>query len=101
MSPKGVERARSEGYVPQPEFMAFLTMGLGRVAFMAKRWEDALKHYSRVVDDLGETSFTPEAIYWRAVCRYNAHGDHEPLVHVKDQLAKYPNSLWTAKAQVW
>lgn len=101
MSPKGVERLRNEGYLPQPEFTAFLEMGLGRVAFMAKRWDEAGQHYENVIQRFPNTSVVPEAIYWRGVCLYSGKGDHEALGQVRELLKQYPDSPWAAKSQVW
>jgi hypothetical protein len=36
MDPRGVERRRSEGYLPKAEFRAWLEMALARLVFSAK-----------------------------------------------------------------
>jgi TolA-binding protein len=102
MDSEGVERARLEGYLARTEFRAWLQMGLARVAFMHKRWEDAEQRYAQVVERHGDTFSAPEAVYWRGVCFYKRTNDHTVLGQVSEQLRqKYPDSVWAMKASVW
>ena len=102
MDSEGVERERLEGYLSKEEFRAFLEMGLGRVAFMHKKWADAEQRYAGVVEHYAETVAAPEAIYWRGVSHYKATNDHTVLGEVARQLKeKYPDSVWAEKASVW
>ena len=102
MDSAGVERYRIEGYLPKDAFRARLEMGIARVAFMHKKWADAEKRYARVADEYADTPAAPEAIYWRAVCRYKATNDHHVLSEAPNELgAKYPDSEWALKALPW
>jgi hypothetical protein len=102
MDASGVERSRIEGYLPKKEFRARLEMGLGRVAFMHKKWADAEKAYAVVAEKYADTAVAPEAIYWRGVSRYKATNDHIVLGEVAKELAeKYPGSEWTLKSLPW
>ena len=102
LDPDGAERLRLEGYLPREEFRAHLEMGLARVAFMRKRWEDAEQRYARVVERYPETKAAPEAVYWRGVSRYKATNDHTVLGEVASALGeRYPDSVWALKASVW
>ena len=101
MSPDNRERFRLEGYLPRSEFEAKLRMGLGRVAFVAKRFDDARVRYQQVIDDSGQTTSVPEAVYWEAVCRYSARGDHKALGEVAKSLEPYPYSEWSLKSLAW
>ena len=102
MDANGVERYRIEGYLPREEFRAHLEMGLARVAFKAKRWDDAERWYAHVADQWGDTTCAAEALYWRAVCRYQATHDPSPLVEVAGELqSQHPDSVWAAKAIPW
>jgi hypothetical protein len=38
---EGKERARREGYLPNKDFVAALMSGLGRIAFVQKKYSDA------------------------------------------------------------
>lgn len=102
MDANGVERARLEGYLSRIEFRAWLEMGLARLAFMKKRWEEAEAKYSEVVERYADTSLAPEAVYWRGVCQYKRTNDHTVLGQVPEQLnARYKDSVWALKASVW
>jgi len=102
MESADVERYRIEGYLPKNAFRARLEMAIARVAFMHKEWADAEERYARVADEYADTPAAPEAIYWRAVCRYKAANDHNVLSEAPTELgAKYPDSEWALKALPW
>jgi len=88
--------------LPKAEFQAQLEMGLGRVAFKEKRWPDAERIYSDVVEKYPKTSSAPEARYWRAVSHYKGTNDHIVLGQVAQELQESaPESVWTKKAMPW
>lgn len=98
----GTERGRIEGYLPNDEFRARLEMGLARVAFMHKRWSEAVERYQRIAEQYSTTDAAPEAIYWHGVSRYKATNDHTVLGEVPRQLSeRYPESVWAKAASVW
>lgn len=102
MSPKGLERYRIEGYYPREAFKTQLELGLARVAFMAKHFDEAERWYDRIVNGQTDTATIAEALYWRAVCRYKISGDATSLVEVSQELQRnYPESAWTSKSSVW
>ena len=102
MDSGGVERSRIEGYLPKNSFRARLEMGLGRVAFMHKKWADAEKIYAGVAETYADTAAAPEAIYWRGVSHYKATNDHTVLGEAGIELgAKYPDNEWTLKSLPW
>jgi TolA-binding protein len=72
----GVERQRSEGYLPNTEFRARLEMGLARNAFMSKQWPQAEQEYAGVAEKYPHTSAAPEAVYWKGVSQYKATNEH-------------------------
>ena len=61
---EGKERARFEGYLPNQDFTAALMSGLGRMAFVQKKYVDAERWYSEVVARFDRSHFAPEAMYW-------------------------------------
>ena len=102
MDSGGVEGYRIDGYLPQNWFRARLEMGLARVEFMHKKFADAEKSYSAVIERRGDTGVVPEAIYWRGVCHYKVTNDHTVLGEVWKELAeKYPGDEWTLKSVPW
>ena len=102
MDPKGVERFRLEGYLPKDEFRVQLELGLARVAFANKKWKDAERRYSEVVDRYPNSKAAPEALYWKGVSRYKTTNDHTVLGELPAQFQeKYPDSLWALKTAAW
>ena len=98
----GTERLRVEGYLPRDEFRAHLEMGLARVAFMRKQWDEAERRYAQVVERYPDSKVAPEAVYWRGVSRYKQTNDHTVLGEVPERLKeKYADSVWALKASVW
>jgi thioredoxin-related protein len=53
----GKERVRLEGYLPNNDFMAALKNGLGRIAFVQKKYGDAERWYGDVVARCGDSHF--------------------------------------------
>jgi len=99
---QGKERVRLEGYLPQDDFVAALRSGLGRIAFVHKKYADAERWYGDVVTHYAKTHSAPGAMYWRAVAHYKATNDHTVLGQVAEDLRKaYPASVWTSKAIPW
>jgi hypothetical protein len=102
MDSDGVERLRIEGYLPKEEFRAHLEMGLARVAFMRKKWADAERRYTEVVERYPDSKVAAEAVYWKGICRYKQTNDHTVLGVVPEQLKeKYADTVWAMKASVW
>ncbi len=98
----GKERVRLEGYLPNGDFMAALRNGLGRTAFVHKKYADAERWYGEVLARFADSHFAPEAMYWLAVSRYKATSDHMVLGKVADELRNtYPSSLWASKSIPW
>ncbi len=60
----GKERVRLEGYLPTGDFMAALRNGLGRTAFVHKKYADADRWYGEVLARFADSHFAPEAMYW-------------------------------------
>jgi len=81
---EGIERVRLEGYLPNNDFVAALMSGLGRIAFVHKKYADAERWYGDVVGRFAQSHIAPEAMYWRAVSHYKASNDHTVLGKVAE-----------------
>jgi hypothetical protein len=102
LDPSGVERHRIEGYLPRDEFRAALELGLGRVAFTANRFDEAVQWYSGIVERDAGSAAAAEAMYWRAVSRYKSTGNPSSLGEVAEALqTSHPDSEWTRKSSIW
>ena len=98
----GVERHRIEGYLPTDEFRAQLEMGLARVDFMSKKWAEAERRYTEILDRYPNSKAAPEALYWKGVSHYKATNDHTVLGELPEQFQqKYPDSVWALKTAAW
>ena len=99
---EGKERARLEGYLPNKDFVAALMSGLGRIAFVQKKYSYAERWYGEVVARFAMSHIAPGAMYWRAVAHYKATNDHTVLGKVGEELRNtYPSSVWASKAIPW
>ena len=99
---EGKERVRLEGYLPNNDFNAALRNGLGRIAFVQKKYSDAERWYGDVLARFADSHFAPEAMYWRAVARYKATNDHTVLGKVAEELrSAYSSSVMASKAIPW
>jgi hypothetical protein len=95
----GKERVRLEGYLPNTDFLSALESGLGRIAFVRKKYADAERWYGDVVTRFAQSHASPGAMYWRAVTHYEATNDHTVLGRVAEELRNsYPSSVWASKA---
>jgi len=98
----GSERVRLEGYLPNADFTAALMNGLGRLAFVRKKYADAERWYGDAIARFGKAHFAAEALYWRAVSQYSASHDHTVLGRVAEELRSiYPSSVWASKSIPW
>jgi len=99
---EGRERVRLEGYLPNNDFVAALMSGLGRIAFVHKKYAEAERWYGDVVGRFAQSHIAPGAMYWRAVSHYKATNDHTVLGKVAEELRNtYPSSVWASKAIPW
>jgi TolA-binding protein len=98
----GKERVRLEGYLPNADFLGALADGLGRIAFVRKKYADAERWYGDVVTRFAQSHSAPGAMYWRAVAHYKTTNDHTVLGKVAEELrSAYPSSVWASKAIPW
>ena len=97
----GIEHHRIEGFLPKEDFIAELELGLGKLAFEEKRYEDAATMFRVVCDEHAGAGAAPEACYWAGVSNYKG-GNHESLKETARLLKeRYGDSAWARKASVW
>jgi len=87
---------------PSADKPAALMSGLGRIAFVHKKFADAERSYNDVLTRFARSHYAPAAMYWRAVARYSASHDHTILGKVAEELrTTYSSSVWATKAIPW
>jgi len=102
IDPSGEERHRIEGFLPAPDFLAQLTLGLGHAAFKRSDFREAEKWFREVVEKYPQTEAAAEALYWAGVARYKATGDASALADTARRFRdRYQESSWAKKASVW
>jgi hypothetical protein len=98
----GKEQHRVEGLLEADAFVAQLKLGLAKIAFAAKRWQDAERHFRDIVDRHPRTDAAAEALYWAGVSRYKASGEASALAETAAAFStRYQDSPWATKASVW
>jgi hypothetical protein len=98
----GDEVWRIEGYLPRTEFRAQLELGLARLAFTKKKWQDAETRYAEVVERYPDSKAAPEALYWKGVSHYKSTNDHTVLGELPGEFKqRYPDSIWALKTAAW
>jgi hypothetical protein len=96
------ERYRIEGFLPTPDFLAQLHLGLAHTGFKTGKFDDAEKRFRAIVDQFPDNPAAAEALYWAGVSRYKATGDASALgataAAFKD---RYSDTPWAKKASIW
>src|SRR5437660_9247871 len=72
---RGRVHYRVEGYLPPQEFVARLSLGVGRFLLDGKRFADAAGRFEGVVARHPGTPQAAEALYWLGVARYKEARD--------------------------
>jgi tetratricopeptide (TPR) repeat protein len=102
LDPGGEEHHRVEGYLDAPDFLAQLTLGLGKMTFDAGRYDEAERLYREVVERYPDAEAAPEALYWAGAARYKATGNGAALAETAAAFQnRYRDSTWAKKASVW
>jgi hypothetical protein len=102
LSPDGQERHRIEGFLPADDFVAQLSLGLGRVDFDQRRYEEAEKRFRGVLERHPKTDAAAEALYWAGVSKYKATNDPSALAETARAFKeRFRDTAWAKKASVW
>ena len=99
LSADGKEHHRTVGFLSPEELVSSLLLGLGKVFFDNENFDEALKHFDRLLSDYAGSDSAPEGIFLRGVCRYKSTHDPKLLKEGYEKLqAEYPSSEWTKRA---
>ena len=102
LGPDGSERHRFEGYLPVPDFLAQLRLGLAHEARTRGDWSKAEPLYRELADDPTAGEVAPEALYWAGVSKYKATGEAGALAETGQAFkTRFAESTWAKKASVW
>jgi len=102
LEPDGTERHRIEGFLPTEDFLAQLTLGVGRAAFARQEWDKAERFFREVLDRYPQATAAPEALYWSGVARYKRTNDPSALRETANSFAtRYEDTEWAKRASIW
>jgi len=98
---KGVEHHRIEGFLPAPDFLAQLKLGVAHAARARSDWATAEQFYDELSQD-ESSDVAAEAVYWRGVSQYKATHDPSHLGATAAALRdRFGGNAWTKKSSVW
>jgi len=93
---------RLKGYLPNQDFLASLQNGLGRMAFVHKKYANADRWYDDVLARFGSSTRWLRQCFWQAVARYQTSHDHTVLGTVAEELRPaHPASIGASNAIPW
>jgi hypothetical protein len=100
---RGEELRRFLGYQAPREFMAELTVALGKVRMLHRDPAGAFEAFRSVADLEPPAPVTPEAIYWAGVAAYQRdRKDLDFLREYWEELrTRFPESRWWTAADVY
>lgn len=98
--PDGTERHRFEGFLPKPDYLAQLKLGLAHMARLGGDFETAEKRYRELSN--APEDVAAEAQYWAGVAKYKRTNDPAALSDTaKAFREKFADTTWAKKASVW
>jgi hypothetical protein len=103
LDPRGQEMRRWIGYLPPRDFLAEIRLALGKIALMARRFDDAHAHFRAVADLEPPAPVSDEGAYWAPIALYRRDGRdleflHEAWAGLRD---RFPGSRWWTAADVF
>jgi hypothetical protein len=98
---RGRVHDRVEGYLPPAEFVARLSLGVGKFLLNQKRFAEAAHRFEGVVGRHPGSAAAAAALYWLGVARYKEAKDPAQLRPSWERLAReYPGSEWATRTEI-
>ena len=95
----GKEQYRTVGFLPPEELVPSLILGIAKVDFAARQYNEALINLNMLLAGYPGSGAAPEAVFLQGVCGYKSSKDPKYLKGAYEQLsASYPGSDWTKRA---
>ena len=95
----GKEHYRTVGFLPPEELVPSLILGMAKVDFASRQFNDALINLNMLLAGYPASGAAPEAVFLKGVCRYKSSKNAKCLKEAYEQLASdYPASEWTKRA---
>jgi tetratricopeptide (TPR) repeat protein len=98
---QGKVHYRVEGYLPPEDFVAYLSLGIGKYWLNRKQFAQAKERFDEVARRHARTDAGAEALYWLGVSQYRLSHDPAQLRPSWQRLAQeYPDSEWTKRTRI-
>src|SRR5262245_5411562 len=98
---QGKVHYRVEGYLPPEEFLAHLSLGVGKYWLNRKQFDRARGRFDEVARRHARTDAGAEALYWLGVAQYKQSHDPAQLRPSWQRLAQeYPGSEWAQRTRI-
>jgi hypothetical protein len=98
---KGLVHFRVEGYLPPEDFVAYLSLGIGKYWLNRRQFAKAGERFQEVSQRHAGTDVGAEALYWLGVARYKQARDPSQLRPSWQKLAQdYPHSEWAKRTNI-
>jgi hypothetical protein len=92
---------RIEGFLPPEDFLARLSLGVGKFHLDRDEFDNAAERFQEIADRHHGTDAGAEALYWLGVAHFKKSHDKSELQSSWRQLAdEYPNSDWTKRSKI-
>jgi TolA-binding protein len=92
---------RVEGWLPPSETAAMLLLARGHYFLRHKKYQDAVPHFEEVFVKYPQSSFSPEALYYKGVSRYMDSHEVDKLKEDWIMLQRfYPSSTWAVRSNI-
>ena len=96
----GKEHYRTVGFLPPPELISSLLLGIAKVYFETAKFDKCLASLEELLSEYPKSKAAPEAVFLRGVAGYKSTHDAKPLKAAYEKLqADYPGSEWADRAQ--
>jgi len=98
---QGKVHYRVEGYLPPEEFVARLSLGVGRYWLNRKQFAQAQERFDEVSRRHAGTDAGAEALYWLGIAQYKQSHDAAQLRPSWQRLAEqYPDNEWAKRTRI-
>jgi hypothetical protein len=92
---------RVEGYLPPEEFLAHLSLGIGKCWLNRKQFNQGRERFEEVARRHAGTDAGAEGLYWLGVAQYKQSHDPAQLRPTWQRLAQeYPESEWATRTRI-
>jgi thioredoxin-related protein len=90
-----------DGYLPPEDFLARLSLGIGRYRLNRKQYPQAVERFEEVSRRHAASEAGAAALYWLGVTHYKQSHDPAQLRPMWEKLAReHPGSEWTRRTQI-